>query len=155
MSYLVLLGGLVGCVLLILVSVFLKWRWLRPLAVAAGAVALWLPLLSQLQTLGAPNPYPPDGDYRIISSKLSDAHDMLYIFAEAMGADTTPRMYQIPFDLDRYERLTDTGADYTQQILRIEGGNGDDYDIVYVDYTPPDLLKGDMMRAYRAPRPDD
>ncbi len=40
MSYLVLLGGLVGCVLVILVSVFFKWRWLKPLAVAAGAVAL-------------------------------------------------------------------------------------------------------------------
>ncbi len=154
MSYLVLLGVLVGCVLVILVSVFLRWRWLKPLAVAAGAVALWLPLLSQLQTLGAPNPYPPDGDYRIISSKLNDAHDTLYIFAEAMGADTTPRIYQIPFDLARYERMTDTGSDYTLQILRIEADGGD-YEVVYVDHTPADLLKGDMMRAYRSPRPDD
>ncbi len=154
MSYLVLLGGLVACVLVILISVFLRWRWLKPLAVAAGAAALWLPLLSQLQTLGAPNPYPPDGDYRIISSKLNEAHDMLYIFAEAMGADTTPRIYQIPFDLARYERMTDTGSDYTLQILRIEADGGD-YEVVYVDHTPADLLKGDMMRAYRAPRPDD
>ena len=154
MSYLVLLGGLVACVLVILISVFLRWRWLKPLAVAAGAAALWLPLLSQLQTLGAPNPYPPDGDYRIISSKLNDAHDLLYIFAEAIGADTTPRIYQIPFDLARYERMTDTGSDYTLQILRIEADGGD-YEVVYVDHTPADLLKGDMMRAYRAPRPDD
>ena len=141
--------------LVILISVFLGWRWLKPLAAAAGAVALWLPLLSQLQTLGAPNPYPPDGDYQVISSKLNEAHDTLYIFAEAMGADPTPRIYQIPFDLDKYERLTQTASDYTQQVLRIEDGGGGDYEVVYVDYMPPDLLKGDMMRAYRSPRPDD
>ena len=154
MSYITLLAAHVVCVLVILLAVFLRRRGLRPVAVIAGALALWLPLLSQLETLGAPSPQPPSGDYRVISSKMSESEDILYLFVDAMETDFTPRVYQIPFKRDKYERLRAEG-DYAGRVLRIQTGEGGTYEVVYVDYEPPDLLKDGVMRGWRSPRPED
>ena len=154
MTYLVFLAVLVACVLIILLALFVRRGWLKPVAVIAGAVALWLPLLSQLETLGAPSPNPPSGLYQVISSKMSESEDILYLFVDAMETDLTPRVYQIPFKRDKYERLR-TEGDYAGRVLRVQVGEGGSYEVVYVDYEPPDLLKDGMMRAYRNPRPED
>ena len=154
MTYMVLLAAYAACVLTVIVAIFVRRRWLRSLAVVAGAVALWLPLLTHIETLGAPSPFPPEGDYRLISSKMDDTEDILYLFVDTLGQDFTPRVYRIPFDRSRYKRLAEQ-SDYLVRVLRISGGRGGDFEVVYVDYTPPDLLKGNMMRGWRNPRPED
>ena len=36
----------VVCVAVVLVAIFYRRRWLKPIAVIAGAIALWLPLFA-------------------------------------------------------------------------------------------------------------
>lgn len=144
----------VACMALVLVAVFYRRGWLKPFAVVAGAVALWLPLFALLDTLGLPNPYPPDGDYRLLSSRYDEETGTLYMFVDTLGRDFTPRVFSMYFDKTQYERMQ-RNVDYDQQVLRLSSSAGGDFEVVYVDYEPPDLLKDGMMRGWQAPRPDD
>ena len=144
----------VGCVVLIVLAVLTRRRGLRPPAVAAGAAALWLPLFALTDTLGRPNPYPPEGDYKVIASKLDKDTSSFYMFVDTLGADPTPRVYAIRFDPHQYERFEQTASDYEQQVLRLTHGGGN-YEVTYVDYMPPDLLKDGLMRGWQAPRETD
>ena len=149
-----LLAAHAACIGLVMLAVLWRRRWLRPFAAVAGAVALWLPLFALTDTLGQPNPYPPEGDYRVLSSKLDKDSGQLYMFLDTLGVDPTPRVYSIHFDPGEYERFEDMASDYEQQVLRLSEGDGA-YDVVYVDYEPPDLLKDGLMRGWQAPRDDD
>ena len=142
------------CMALVLAGIFLRRRWLRPIAVVAGAAALWLPMFALLDTLGLPNPYPTTGDYRLISSRYDEASETLYAFVDTMGRDFTPRVFAMHFDKSKYDRL-DRNADYNARVLRLFNSSGGDFEVVYVDYEPPDLLKDDMTRGWQAPREDD
>ena len=144
----------VACTTLMLVAIFLRRRWLKPLAVITGAVTLWLPLFALLDTLGLPNPYPPQGDYRMISSRYDKQAEILYIFVDTLGRDFTPRLYGMHFDKTRYERLGQN-VDYSVVVMRIGDDGGGNYEVDYVDYEPPDLLKDGMMRGWQAPRETD
>ena len=154
LSYSSLLAAHIACVAVVMLAVLSRWRWLRPLAVVAGAMALWLPLFALIDTLGLPNPYPPEGNYKVLSSKLDKDSGRFYMFLDTLGVDPTPRVYMIQFDLDEYERFEQTAADYEQQVVELSGGDGE-YEVVYVDYEPPDLLKDGVMRGWQAPREDD
>lgn len=149
-----LLAAHAACIGFVVLAIVWRRRWLKPFAVVAGAVALWLPLFALTETLGQPNPYPPDGNYKVLSSKLDKDTGRFYMFLDTMGVDPTPRVYMIQFDLDKYERLQATASDYEQQILNLEGGDGE-YEAVYVDYQPPDLLKDGVVRGWQGPREDD
>lgn len=144
----------VACTSVVLVAIFYRRRWLKPLAVVAGAVALWLPLFALLDTLGLPNPYPPLGDYRLISSKYDRESQVLYMFVDTLGRDFTPRVFGMYFDKSRYDRM-DTNVDYSVVVMRLGDNAGGDYEVVYVDYEPPDLLKDGMVRGWQAPRETD
>jgi len=154
MDYSSLLALHIGCVAFIVLAVLWRTRWLRPLAVIAGAVALWLPLFALLDTLGQPNPYPPNGHYKVLSSKLHKETGRFYLFLDTLGVDPTPRVYVIQFEMDEYERFAETASDYEMQVIQLNGGGGD-YEVVYVDYQPPDLLKDGVMRGWQTPREDD
>lgn len=149
-----LLVGHVACMAVVLTAIFVRRRWLKPFAVIAGAVAIWLPLFALLDTLGLPNPYPPPGDYRLISSKYDRESETLYMFVDTLGRDFTPRVYGMFFDKSRYDR-EDQNVDYSQQVLRLGTNAGGEYEVVYVDYEPPDLLKDGMVRGWQAERETD
>lgn len=149
-----LLAAHVACIAVVMLAVLWRKRWLRPPAVIAGAVALWLPLFALMDTLGQPNPYPPEGNYKVISSKLDKDTGRFYMFLDTLGVDPTPRVYMIRFDPDEYERFEETASDYEQQVVHLSSGDGD-YEVVYVDYEPPDLLKDGLMRGWQEPREDD
>ncbi len=153
-SYSTLLAAHVVCIALVMLAVLWRKRWLRPFAVIAGAAALWLPLFALLDTLGQPNPYPPDGNYKVLASKLDKDTGRFWMFLDTLGVDPTPRVYMIQFDLEDYERFEATASDYEQQVVRLMSGEGD-YEVVYVDYQPPDLLKDEVMRGWQGPRDDD
>lgn len=149
-----LLAAHVGCVALIALAVLTRRRWLRPPAAVAGAVALWLPLFALADTLGRPDFRAPEGDYKVIASKLDKDNGNFYIFVDTLGADPTPRVYAIRFEPHEYERFERTASNYEQQVLRLTHGGGN-YEVMYVDYMPPDLLKDGMMRGWQAPRETD
>lgn len=149
-----LLAAHAACIGLVVIAVLTRKRRLRPPAVVAGAVALWLPLFALIGTLGRPNPYPPEGNYKVLSSKLDKDTGRFYMFLDTLGVDPTPRVYQIQFNMDDYERFEATAADYEQQVVELSGGDGE-YEVVYVDYEPPDLLKGGVVRGWQEPRGDD
>lgn len=143
-----------ACVAVVLAAIAVRRRWLKPVAVVAGAVSLWLPLFALLETLGRPNPYPPLGDYRMISSTYDEDSERLYLFVDTMGQDSTPRVYSMRFDKSRYNRM-DQNVDYSAVVMRLGNDGGGDYEVVYVDYEPPDLLKDNLMRGWQAPRETD
>lgn len=144
----------IACMAVVLTAIVIRRRWLKPLAVVMGAVSLWLPLFALLDTLGLANPYPPVGDYRLISSKYDQDSERLYLFVDTMGRDSTPRVYSMHFDKTRYDRM-DQNTDYSAVVMRLGNDAGGDYEVVYVDYEPPDLLKDGMMRGWQAPRETD
>ena len=45
-------------------------------------------------------------------------------------------------------RMREEGIDYSQQVFRMSGDGNGSYEVVYVDYSPPDLQKGDTQRSY-------
>ena len=155
MTYMGFLAGHVLCVLTVLAAVFFRWRWLKPVAVAAGAIALWLPLMAHLTSLGVPSPFHPTTEFRVISSKLDEENHVLYLFVDLLGRDFTPRVFQIPFDPSKWDGLRGNPAYLENRVLRLQAGRGGEFEAVYVDYVPPDLLKDGMMRGWQAPRPDD
>jgi hypothetical protein len=149
-----LLVAHVVCMVVVLIAIFVRRRWLKPIAVVAGAVAMWLPLLALLDTLGLPNPYPPPGDYRLISSKYDPKSETLYMFVDTLGRDFTPRVYGMYFDKSRYSRM-EQNVDYSQVVMRLGNDGGGEYEVVYVAYEPPDLLKDGMVRGWQEPRETD
>ena len=155
MTYVGMLAGHVICVSIVLVAVFFKRRWLKPVAVVAGAVALWLPLMAHLNSLGAASPFKPKNEFRVISSKVDEENQRLYLFVDLLGKDYTPRVFRIPFDPSKWVGLRGNPAYLENQVMRFEAGRGGEFEAVYIDYVPPDLLKDGVMRGWQAPRPDD
>jgi len=139
---------------IVVLAVVWRRRWLRPIAVVAGAVALWLPLFALLDTLGLPNPYPPEGDYKVIATRYDEDRQIMYLFADTLGRDFTPRVFGMAYDRQKYSRL-EQNPDYSVVVMRLSNSGGGDYEVVYVDYEPPDLLKDGMVRGWQAPRETD
>lgn len=139
-----------GCILAIFLAVFLPGRKLKALGAVAGAVAIWLPLGVQLQALGYPNSNPPQGDYQLLASQPSASEESLYIYVEALEQDDTPRLYRIPFPKLKYERLeTEGNADTEIRVIRVEPGESTEFEVFYISYEPPDLIKGEPRRGTR------
>jgi hypothetical protein len=145
-----LLAAHTGCILTIFLAVFLPGRKLKALAAIAGAVTIWLPLGIQLQALGHPNPSPPQGDYQLLTSQPSASEESLYIYVQALEQDDTPRLYRIPFPKITYERLETAGnADNEIRVIRVEPGESSEFEVFYISYEPPDLIKGEPRRGTR------
>lgn len=139
-----------GCILVIFLAIFLPGRKFKTLAVIAGAVAIWLPLGVQLQALGHPNPNPPQGDYQLLATQPSASEESLYIYVEALERDDTPRLYRIPFPEITYELLESAGnADNEIRVIRVEPGESTEFEVFYISYEPPDLIKGEPRRGTR------
>ena len=139
-----------GCILVIFLAIFLPGRKLKALAAIAGAVAIWLPLGIQLQALGHPNPKPPQGDSQLLATQPSASEESLYIYVEALEQDDTPRLYRIPFPKITYEHLETAGnADNEIRVIRVEPGESTEFEVFYINYEPPDLIKGEPRRGTR------
>ena len=91
-DHVLLLAALIACMATIFLGIFLRRAWLNWIAVVAGAVVLWLPLLSLLAALGEPSPFAPTGKYRLLSSKYIEDKEQLYLFVDTLGRDYTPRV---------------------------------------------------------------
>jgi len=150
MAYQILFGVYAACIALIVTAVFLQRRRLRFAAVLAGAVALWLPLLIQLSTLGVPNPFPPKGDYRLLGAKLNEKDGTLYFLALTMGRDHVPRLYSMPFSKSRAPNAITEFTEYdgSLQVVSVRPGEGGEIEMVYIDYAPVVPEKSEVRRTY-------
>ena len=138
------------CILTIFLAIFLSGRKLKALAAIAGAVAIWLPLGVQLQALGHPNPNPPQGDYQLLATQPSASQESLFIYVASLERDDTPRLYRIPFPKITTERLEIEGSADTQiRVIRVEPGESTEFEVFYISYEPPDLIKGEPRRGTR------
>ena len=138
------------CILTIFLAIFLSGRKLKALAAIAGAVAIWLPLGVQLQALGHPNPNPPQGDYQLLATQPSASEESLFIYVESLERDDTPRLYRIPFPKITTKRLETEGSADTQiRVIRVEPGESTEFEVFYISYEPPDLIKGEPRRGTR------
>jgi hypothetical protein len=142
MSYSQLLILHAVCILLICIAIFIPRGWLRALAVLAGAVAVWLPLLIHLQTLGRPNPQPPPGEYQLLTAQSDAARTTLYLYVDGVAGQHTPKLYAIPYPKSRGAASDDAEDEIeNMQIISISPGEGGEFEVLRVDREPPDLPK--------------
>ena len=149
-SYAGLLALHAVCIATIFAAVFLPGRKLKAIGAIAGAVAIWLPLCIQLQALGHPNPKPPLGEYQLLATEPSASQESLFIFVESLEKDETPRLYRIPFPKIEFDRVETEGSADTQiRVIRVEPGESTEFEVFYISYEPPDLIKGEPRRGTR------
>ncbi len=114
------------------------------------SLALWLPLYNMFDSLGHATNIRPEGMFKIITSIVPNyENSMIYILVKDLNANNSPRLHKIVLNREAMQRLQDEGSDYAQRVFRLAGDGTGAYDVVYVDYTPPDLQKGDTQRSYQ------
>jgi hypothetical protein len=153
-AYMLLIGAHIAAVLIVLVAALRRNRgWLRLVAVLAGSVAIWLPLLILLSTLGEPNPRPPDKVLKLLG--VAEDDHQLYLFVDTQPGEPTPRMYTVKRVKNKY----DDGRNHVQQTgynsllgVKVNVDDEGNYEVVYVDYEAPDWDKGTAQRGWRGQR---
>ena len=150
-SYAGLLAVHAVCILTIFAAVFLPGRKLKALGAIAGAVAIWLPLGIQLQALGHPNPEPPHGDYQLLATEPSASQEVVVhlrrVARARRHAAPLPHPPSPRFEFDRVE--TEGSADTQIRVIRVEPGESTEFEVFYISYEPPDLIKGEPRRGTR------
>lgn len=134
----VLYVALVGVILAALVT---GRRALRPLAVLAGAVAIWLPHAMLTEALGHVSPFPPNGNYRLLASKFDLERDTVYVLLAGYDGLSPPRSYRIPLSEYGQEKLPE-GSPYDPPDVYISRGDSGEVEMLAIDYEPPDPPKG-------------
>lgn len=149
-TYMLLLGAHVAAVIVVIAAIFLRYRWLRNVAVLAGAGAIWLPLFILINTLGEPHPRPPGEVMKLLGVVEDDRQ--LYLFVDKKRDEPTTRMYNVSIVKNKY----DDGMFHLQQTaysllgVRVTPTEDGDWEVVYLDYVAPDWDKGGMQRSWRA-----
>ena len=88
--------------------------------------------------------------FKIITSIVPNyENSMIYILVKDLNSNNSPRLHKIFLNREAMQRLQDEGSDYGQRVFRLAGDGTGAYEVVYVDYTPPDLQKGDTQRSYQ------
>ena len=118
------------------------------MAVLAGAGAIWLPLFILINTLGEPHPIPPGEVMKLLAVVEDDRQ--LYLFVDKKRDEPTTRMYNV--------RLADNNADgafHVQQTaygllgVQLTPTDSGDWEVIYLDYVPPEWEKGGVQRSWR------
>ena len=121
----------------------------RTIVVVLLAIALWMPIYQNISSLGYAIAIKPSGNFKIITSLVPENNNSeIYILVKHLEQKELPRLHKIKLNREQMRRIRDEGIDYSQQVFRMSGDGSGTYEIVYVDYTPPDLQKGDTQRSY-------
>ncbi|MBC8296176.1 MAG: hypothetical protein H8E55_10310, partial [Pelagibacterales bacterium] len=73
----------------------------------------------------------------------------IFLLIKDMQKQGAPRLHKIKLNREQMNRMRDEGSDYDQQIYRVAGDGTGAYEVIFVDYTPPDLQKGGVQRSYQ------
>ena len=147
--YALLLAGHVTALGVMLVAIFVRRRWLRPIGVLAGAVAIWLPLFVLINTLGEPHPNPPNEVMKLLGAIQFE--DDLYLFVDKKRGELTTRLYNVEIVENRYDpgQLNANQSGYDMLGVQVNPTDSGAYEVIYLDYEAPDWDKGGMQRGWR------
>jgi len=102
-----------------------------------------------LESMGVAVEKRPTGVFKIITSIVPDYDKLdIYLLIKNMNSENPPRLHKIKLNREEMNRIRDEGSDYDQEVYRVEGDGSGAYELVYIDYDPPDLQKGDVQRSY-------
>lgn len=140
-AYLALSALYVALVAVILVALVTRRAALRPLAVLAGAAAMWLPYAMLDEAQGHPSPFPPDGNYRLLASRFDLERERVYVLLAGYDGLSAPRSYRVPLSAYGQQELPE-GSPYDPPDVYISRGDGGELEVLSIDYEPPDPPKG-------------
>ena len=135
---------------LVLVTLILPKIFNKTLCIILLSIALWLPLYNMNNSLGKAINKPPGGIFKVITSIVPNYDNLdIFLLVRDIEKQNVPRLHKIKLNREQMNRLRDEGASYDQEVYRVAGNGTGAYEVIYVDYTPPDLQKGNTQRSYQ------
>ena len=135
---------------LVLISLIFSKMFNKTICVILLSISLWLPLYNMNLSLGNALESAPKGMIKVITSIVPDYDNLdIFLLVKNIEKNNAPRLHKIKLNREQMNRLRDEGASYDQEVYRVQGdGTGAD-EVIYVDFTPPDLQKGGVQRSYQ------
>lgn len=135
---------------LVLVSLIFSKMFNKTICVILLSISLWLPLYNMNLSLGNALESAPKGMIKVITSIVPDYDNLdIFLLVKNIEKNNAPRLHKIKLNREQMNRLRDEGASYDQEVYRVQGDGTGAYEVIYVDFTPPDLQKGGVQRSYQ------
>ena len=135
---------------LVLVSLIFSKMFNKTICVILLSISLWLPLYNMNLSLGNALESAPKGMIKVITSIVPNYDNLdIFLLVRNIEKNNAPRLHKIKLNREQMNRLRDEGASYDQEVYRVQGDGTGAYEVIYVDFTPPDLQKGGVQRSYQ------
>ena len=137
-------------IFLILITLLFPIKFNKTLSIILLSFALWLPLYNMNKSLGKAVNKSPEGFFKIVTSIVPNCEELdIFLLIKDIQKQGAPRLHKIKLNREQMNRMRDEGSDYDQQVYRVAGDGTGAYEVIFVDYTPPDLQKGGVQRSYQ------
>ena len=137
-------------IFLILITLLFPIKFNKTLCIILLSFALWLPLYNMNKSLGKAVNKSPEGFFKIVTSIVPNYEELdIFLLIKDIQKQGAPRLHKIKLNREQMNRMRDEGSDYDQQVYRVAGDGTGAYEVIFVDYTPPDLQKGSVQRSYQ------
>lgn len=147
-SMITLISLLIICI--VLITLFFPKIFNKTICIILLSISLWLPLYNMNNSLGNALEAAPKGMIKVITSIVPDYKNLdIFLLVRNIENNTAPRLHKIKLNREQMNRLRDEGASYDQEVYRVQGDGTGAYEVIYVDFTPPDLQKGGVQRSYQ------
>ncbi len=147
-SIITIISLLIIC--LVLITLFFPKIFNKTICIILLSISLWLPLYNMNLSLGKAIESAPKGMIKVITSIVPDYKNLdIYLLVRNIEKNNAPRLHKIKLNREQMNRLRDEGASYDQEVYRVQGDGTGAYEVIYVDFTPPDLQKGGVQRSYQ------
>ena len=148
LSIITVISLLIIC--LVLISLIFSKMFNKTICVILLSISLWLPLYNMNLSLGNALESAPKGMIKVITSIVPDYDNLdIFLLVKNIEKNNAPRLHKIKLNREQMNRLRDEGASYDQEVYRVQGDGTGAYEVIYVDFTPPDLQKGGVQRSYQ------
>ena len=147
-SIITIISLLIIC--LVLITLVFPKIFNKTICIILLSISLWLPLFNMNLSLGKAIESAPKGMIKVITSIVPDYKNLdIYLLVRNIEKNNAPRLHKIKLNREQMNRLRDEGASYDQEVYRVQGDGTGAYEVIYVDFTPPDLQKGGVQRSYQ------
>ncbi len=147
-SIITIISLLIIC--LVLITLVFPKIFNKTICIILLSISLWLPLYNMNLSLGKAIESAPKGMIKVITSIVPDYKNLdIYLLVRNIEKNNAPRLHKIKLNREQMNRLRDEGASYDQEVYRVQGDGTGAYEVIYVDFTPPDLQKGGVQRSYQ------
>ena len=147
-SIITIISLLIIC--LVLITLVFPKIFNKTICIILLSISLWLPLYNMNLSLGKAIESAPKGMIKVITSIVPDYKNLdIYLLVRNIEKNNAPRLHKIKLNREQMNRLRDEGASYDQEVYRVQGDGTGAYEVIYVDFTPPDLQKGGVQSSYQ------